>query len=160
MVGGDHEPGALVIARASGALTLVDAGVTPQTTERDARGAGWAETGAPGVLVREGVDVRGRPLVVALRFVGGRLASAELRYAIRRPAEDEHGQLDWESARKDLHDAICREWFASTVHDLLYAPPPQPGPLHFRFPWGDVRSDRAESGRGAAIEVRYAGEPS
>ena len=54
------------------------------------------------------------------------------------------------------HDAIVREWFASSVHDLMYAPPPQPGPLRYTFAWGTVRSDLRSDARGARIEVRYA----
>ena len=49
-----------------------------------------------------------------------------------------------------------REWVASSVHDLMYAPPPQPGPLRYTFAWGTVRSDLRSDARGARIEVRYA----
>ncbi len=144
--------------RAAGALALADAVVSADLSEAAARARGWSPTAVSGVLVREVEDPRGRALLVALRFVGGRLLGFELRYAVRRPAEDANGNLDWEDARKDFHDAICREWLASSVHDLMYAPPPQPGPLAFRLPWGAVRSVRHEGDRGAIIEVTYDAE--
>jgi hypothetical protein len=101
----------------------------------------------------ETTDRRGLAVVIAARVVGGRVRGFELRYSIRRPAVDANGQEDWEQARKELHDALLREWFAHDVHDLIYAPPPQPGPLAWHFDWGMARSD--VGARGAVIDVRW-----
>ncbi len=142
-----------MIDRETGGLSLADGCLGVGTTPEGARAMGFAPAGPPGLLVREAADTRGRAVLVALRFVD-RLVGIELRYAVRRPAEDVRGNPDWEMARKEFHDAILREWLASSVHDLLYAPPPQPGPLAWRFPWGGVRSDHDP--RGACVELRYA----
>lgn len=144
-----------MIVRESGALRLSDEEIGPAI---DAPlGPHWRGIDDSGLWVREATDPRGRSLVVTACATSGRLLWMELCYAVRRPAEGVDGPLAWEVARKDYQDAIVREWFSNSVHDLMYAPPPQPGPLRFTFPWGSVCSDLRSDARGARIEVRYLG---
>lgn len=162
-----------MIVRDTGVLRLADESIGPLGSPEggpteggstdggslDARGQPghrWRASGG-GMWVREADDTRGRSLVVTACIPGGRLAWLELCYAIRRPAEGLDGTLAWETARKDYQDAIVREWFANSVHELMYAPPPQPGPVVYTFAWGSVRSDLRPGARGARIEVRYTG---
>jgi len=144
----------VVIVRDTGVLTLIGESIGPDT--RAPFNRHW-QGGAGGVWVREVSDLRDRSLVVTAYMTGQVLGCLELCYAVRRPAEGLEGPIAWETARKDYHDAIVREWFASSVHELMYAPPPQPGPLRFTFAWGTVRSELRADARGARIEVRYTG---
>ncbi|MDP2308252.1 MAG: hypothetical protein Q8P18_19695 [Pseudomonadota bacterium] len=148
-----------MIVRDTGVLRLADESIGPDSIFIDQRapsGRNWRASGG-GMWVREADDTRGRSLVVTACIPGGQLAWLELCYAIRRPAEGLEGARAWEAARKDYQDAIVREWFANSVHELMYAPPPQPGPLRFTFAWGSVSSDLRSDARGARIEVRYVG---
>ncbi|MDP2311843.1 MAG: hypothetical protein Q8P41_02990 [Pseudomonadota bacterium] len=142
-----------MIVRETGVLRLSDEEIGPGTPLPS--GSAWRGSGG-GVWVREASDTRDRSLVVTGCWTGSQLAWLELCYAVRRPAEGLEGPIAWETARKDYQDALVREWFASSVHELMYAPPPQPGPLRYTFPWGTVRSDRSDA-RGARVEVRYVG---
>ncbi len=144
-----------MIVRDNGTLQLADEVLDP--TAEALLGPAWRSIGG-GVWVREATDLRGRSLVATACTTGGRISWLELCYAVRRPAEGLEGALAWETARKDYQDAIVREWFANSVHDLMYAPPPQPGPLRFTFGWGTVCSDLRPGTRGARIEVRYLGD--
>lgn len=155
-----------MIVRDTGVLRLADESIGPSGASetspgeigsfgaRGQPGRSWRASGS-GMWVREADDTRGRSLVVTACAPGGELAWLELCYAIRRPAEGLQGALAWETARKDYQDAIVREWFANSVHELMYAPPPQPGPVVYTFAWGSVRSDLRTGARGARIEVRY-----
>lgn len=155
----DHQPRVALIVRDTGVLRLSDESIGPGIPPFDPRGQPGRHWRASGnnMWMREADDTRGRSLVVSACVPGGQLAWLELCYAVRRPAEGLEGALAWETARKDYQDAIVREWFANSVHELMYAPPPQPGPLRFTFAWGSVRSDLRSDARGARIEVRYAG---
>ena len=137
-----------MIRREDGALWLEMRTLGPTT-----RAAAHGE-----VFTLDTRDHRGRALMVSGRCVAGRLARLELVYAVRTALRFDGLEPDWEATRKDFHDAIVREWFASGVHDLLYGLPPEPGPeaLTFRFGWGSVRSLHT-NGR-AWIEVIYTGD--
>ncbi len=152
-----------MIVRNTGVLRLERGELGPESTWGRVRGVGdWAVSeDRPGrtTLRLDTRDTRDRSLLVVAMFVEARLAIVELTYAIRRATDGVTGGVagedPWEVTRKAYHDAIVREWFQSGVHDLMYGPPPQPGPLHFRFPWGRVCSDLFPGSRGAAIEMRY-----
>ncbi|MES2641480.1 MAG: hypothetical protein V4850_18455 [Myxococcota bacterium] len=147
-----------MIVRDTGVLRLADETIGSGPGYFDPHGQPgrhWRASGG-GMWMREADDTRGRSLVVTACMPGGQLTWLELCYAIRRPVEGLEGALAWETARKDYQDAIVREWFANSVHELMYAPPPQPGPVRYTFPWGSVHSDLRSPARGARIEVRYA----
>jgi hypothetical protein len=154
----------VVIVRDTGEVRLTDVTVGPGLTRRGFRAMaareGWTittDTSAWFTATRATTDAAGRPVTVRVWFTADRLAAVDLCFFVGAPDTGEEGWSDaGEAARKALHDALVREWLQGSVLEIMYGPPPEPGPLRLRFDWGRVISETEPRAGASLITVSYA----